>query len=80
MEHVSDGERSFVEFRRKVQEAEVLSAAMEKLLLNLVRPRYFIPVHGEYRQLFRHAALAHQVGSVSGEILLLEDKKEDDGQ
>jgi hypothetical protein len=35
MEHVSDGERSFVEFRRKMQEAEVLSAAMEKLLLNL---------------------------------------------
>ena len=35
MEHVSNGERSFVEFRRKVQEAEVLSAAMEKLLLNL---------------------------------------------
>jgi hypothetical protein len=35
MEHVSDGERGFVEFRRKVQEAEVLSAAMEKLLLNL---------------------------------------------
>jgi ribonuclease J len=30
-------------------------------------------MHGEYRQLFRHAALAHQVGSVSGEILLLED-------
>ena len=45
----------------------------QKLLLNLVRPRYFIPIHGEYRQLFRHAALAHQVGSVSGEILLLED-------
>ena len=45
----------------------------QKLLLNLVRPRYFIPVHGEYRQLFRHAALAHQVGTVSGEILLIED-------
>jgi ribonuclease J len=45
----------------------------QKLLLNLVRPRYFIPIHGEYRQLFRHAALAHQVGSVSGEVLLLED-------
>jgi len=45
----------------------------QKLLLNLVRPRYFIPIHGEYRQLFRHAALAHQVGAVSGEVLLLED-------
>lgn len=45
----------------------------QKLLLNLVRPRYFVPVHGEYRQLFRHAALAHQVGAVSGEVLLLED-------
>src|SRR5713226_2639115 len=45
----------------------------QKLLLNLVRPRYFIPIHGEYRQLFRHAALAHTVGAVSEEILLLED-------
>jgi len=45
----------------------------QKLLLSLVRPRYFIPLHGEYRQLFRHAALAHQVGAVSGEILLIED-------
>jgi ribonuclease J len=45
----------------------------QKLILNLAKPRYFIPVHGEYRQLFRHAALAHQVGVVSGEVLLLED-------
>ena len=45
----------------------------QKLILQLVKPRYFIPVHGEYRHLFRHAALAHQLGSVSGEILLLED-------
>jgi len=45
----------------------------EKLILNLVRPRYFIPIHGEFRQLFRHAALAQRMGSVSGEVLLLED-------
>ncbi|HXT73672.1 MAG TPA: ribonuclease J [Candidatus Angelobacter sp.] len=43
-----------------------------KLLLNLVRPKFFVPIHGEYRQLFQHAALAHQVGSVSGQILLVE--------
>jgi ribonuclease J len=45
----------------------------QKLLLQLVKPKYFIPIHGEYRQLFRHAALAHQLGVVSGEIMLLED-------
>ncbi len=45
----------------------------QKLMLQLVKPKYFIPVHGEYRHLFRHAALAHQLGVVSGEILLVED-------
>jgi len=45
----------------------------QKLILQLAKPKYFIPVHGEYRHLFRHAALAHQLGAVSGEILLLED-------
>jgi ribonuclease J len=45
----------------------------QKLVLQLVKPKYFVPVHGEYRHLFRHAALAHQLNCVSGEILLLED-------
>jgi ribonuclease J len=45
----------------------------QKLMLQLVKPKYFIPIHGEYRQLFRHAAIAHQLGVVSGEIMLLED-------
>ncbi len=34
------------------------SAEELKLILNLVRPRYFMPIHGEYRQLSRHASLA----------------------
>jgi ribonuclease J len=45
----------------------------QKLVLQLVKPKYFVPVHGEYRHLFRHAALAHQLGVVSGEILLIEN-------
>jgi ribonuclease J len=45
----------------------------QKLILQLVKPKYFIPIHGEYRHLFRHAALAYQLGCVSGEILVLED-------
>ncbi|HEY2152319.1 MAG TPA: ribonuclease J [Vicinamibacterales bacterium] len=32
-----------------------------KLVLSLVRPRYFIPVHGEYRQLSQHARIAGRV-------------------
>jgi len=43
-----------------------------KIVLQLVRPKYFIPLHGEYRQLFRHAALAEQMAAVSGQIFLLE--------
>jgi len=44
-----------------------------KLVLNLVRPRFFFPVHGEYRQLFRHAAMAEKMGAVSGRVLLVEN-------
>ena len=50
-----------------------VNASQEEQDGDLVRPKYFIPVHGEYRQLFRHAALARHVGTVSGEILLLEN-------
>jgi len=33
-----------------------------KIILNLVRPQYFVPIHGEYRHLVRHSQLAQEVG------------------
>ena len=39
------------------------SAEELKLVLSLVRPRYFVPVHGEYRQLSQHARIAKRVMS-----------------
>ncbi len=34
----------------------------QKLLINLVRPKHFMPIHGELRQLIRHAEIAQQMG------------------
>jgi len=44
-----------------------------KLMINLVKPRFFIPIHGEYRHLVQHANLAKQVGIPSKRVLLAEN-------
>ena len=44
-----------------------------KLVLNLVKPRYFVPVHGEYRHLNAHAQLAWDLGVGRDGIFVLED-------
>jgi ribonuclease J len=44
-----------------------------KLLLNLVRPRFFVPIHGEYRHLSLHAELAQSLGIPEDNIFVLED-------
>jgi ribonuclease J len=44
-----------------------------KLLLNLVRPKNFIPIHGELRQLKHHAVLAQQVGIPEENIIVVEN-------
>jgi ribonuclease J len=44
-----------------------------KLMINLNRPEYFIPIHGEYRHLFKHAELAGRVGVAPEKCLLAED-------
>jgi len=48
------------------------SAEELKLMLNLVKPKFFVPIHGEYRQLARHTMLGRELAAVSGEIFLLE--------
>ena len=44
-----------------------------KSMLNLVRPRWFIPVHGEIRHLLHHARLAEDVGIPRERVLICED-------
>ena len=44
-----------------------------KLLLNLTRPRYFIPIHGEMRHLVKHSRLARDVGVPEERVMLATD-------
>lgn len=44
-----------------------------RLMLNLMRPKYFIPIHGEYRMLRMHGILAEQVGVPEENIFLLDN-------
>ena len=45
----------------------------QKLLINLVRPKHFMPIHGELRQLSRHAELAQQLGVEQENIIIAEN-------
>ncbi|MFP4193793.1 MAG: ribonuclease J [Desulfobacterales bacterium] len=44
-----------------------------KMMIKLVRPRYFIPIHGEYRHLYHHAQLASESGIPRERVLFAED-------
>ncbi len=43
-----------------------------KLMINLTRPRYFVPIHGEFRQLYHHALVARETGIAEDRILIAE--------
>jgi ribonuclease J len=52
-------------YHEKVSEVHVSGHASQeelKLMMNIVRPRFFIPMHGEYRHLVKHIQLAQKVG------------------
>jgi ribonuclease J len=44
----------------------------QRLMINLLKPKFFIPVHGDYRHLKKHAELAQSIGVV-GQALVIED-------
>jgi len=43
-----------------------------RLIINLVKPRYFVPIHGEYRQLRRHGELARSMHGAVGKVMMIE--------
>ncbi len=60
----------------KVSEIHVSGHASReelKIMINMVKPKYFIPVHGEYRHLVLHARLARQVGVEHENAMVAED-------
>ena len=60
----------------KVSEIHVSGHASQeelKIMLNMVKPEYFIPIHGEYRHLVRHTRLAAKVGVDEDNLILAED-------
>jgi ribonuclease J len=44
-----------------------------KLMIGLVKPKYFVPVHGEYRHLWMHSMLAQSMGMADDNVFVLED-------
>jgi len=44
-----------------------------KIVLNLIKPKYFIPVHGEYRHLMKHAHLAESLGMARSRVFVAEN-------
>ncbi|NVM22348.1 MAG: ribonuclease J [Desulfobacterales bacterium] len=60
----------------KVSDIHVSGHAFQeelKLMINLTKPGYFVPIHGELRHLIRHARLAEEVGISRQHILLAEN-------
>jgi ribonuclease J len=63
-------------FYEKVSEVHVSGHASKeelKLMLSLIKPKFFIPVHGEYRHLVYHSQLARKVNIPEENIFIVED-------
>ena len=70
---VRRGAQVIDEDSKRVHVSGHASAEELKLMLSLVRPRYFVPIHGEYRYLVRHGQLAESVTKGKTTVLVVED-------
>ena len=59
------------EKERQIHVSGHASAEELKIMLNLTRPQYFVPIHGEYKHMVRHSQLAQEVGILPRNIYLL---------
>jgi ribonuclease J len=67
------GARVFHSSRHKVHASGHASREELKMLLTLVRPRYFVPVHGEYRHLAIHGELARAAGIAAERVMPIDN-------
>ena len=74
MNHIAHRGAEVIHEERKAVHVSGHGSAEElKLMLSLVRPRYFVPIHGEYRYLAEHARVATRVTGGRTIVLLAED-------
>ena len=66
------GAKIYDESHSRVHVSGHASQEEQRLMLNLIRPRFFVPIHGEYRQLFNHALVAQETGIPAERILVAE--------
>ena len=57
----------------KVHVSGHASAEELKMMLNIIKPKYFVPIHGESRHLYRHAKLAQETGVSNKNIFILQN-------
>jgi ribonuclease J len=67
------GARVFYSARNRVHASGHASREELKLMLNLVRPKYFMPVHGEFRHLAHHSEIAQEVGMSKESVMVVDD-------
>jgi ribonuclease J len=67
------GARVFYSARNRVHASGHASREELKLMLNLVRPRFFMPVHGEFRHLALHSEIAQDVGIPKERVIVTDD-------